>query len=305
MTEKEIEEKIHKMMADGDTEDALNALIEHLKAIDSPYHEAAILLSGRLKQWQRDNMLGVQQSSQELRRIEMSILNLLNGDEAGILESDTSTGATSIAGRNSNNTVIYVVSAIALAAILGLIYVFVIDHQSGDEQAAQTAPTTIEDSSNGNNSNTALNEVITAAEWPAIRYRHKMSPGDTLLQGERFIAGNGSHHLRITSTGDLVVEKIEDEQKRVVQRIYTFPTAGRFPIGDNRPEVSLLSFQKDCNICLILSTGTERCLTNGQDELAGIYDPSQECSNTLEMQDNGELTLFSAEGVELWSSAEE
>lgn len=70
-------EKIKAHIAKGETEKAINLLVDYTEESNSPRHKDAILLSGQFRQWKREITLGVQQSSGELRRIEMAIMDLV------------------------------------------------------------------------------------------------------------------------------------------------------------------------------------------------------------------------------------
>ncbi len=78
----EIIEKIRNHIAKGETENAIKLLVDYTNDTQSPKHDEAVLLSGQFKQWKRQANLGVEQSKSDLRRIEMSILNILQEKKA-------------------------------------------------------------------------------------------------------------------------------------------------------------------------------------------------------------------------------
>lgn len=72
-----ITKKIQECIADGDTESAVEALVEYMESAGGEQYDNAILLSGQYRKWKRGEMLGLEQPNSELRRIEMSILAIL------------------------------------------------------------------------------------------------------------------------------------------------------------------------------------------------------------------------------------
>ena len=89
----EIIEKIRNHIAKGETENAIKLLVDYTNETQSPKHDEAVLLSGQFKQWKRQANLGVEQSKSDLRRIEMSILNILQEKKA-IKEEEASATVT-------------------------------------------------------------------------------------------------------------------------------------------------------------------------------------------------------------------
>ena len=75
-------QKVRDHIAKGETEKAISALVNYTKINQSLAHDNALLLSGQFRQWKREDMLGVEQSDNELRRIEMSILSVLKNINA-------------------------------------------------------------------------------------------------------------------------------------------------------------------------------------------------------------------------------
>ncbi len=74
----EIAHQIKTLLAKGETEKALDLLLENADALDNTAQQQIFLLSGQYKQWKRERMLGIEQSSSELRRIELAIMELLD-----------------------------------------------------------------------------------------------------------------------------------------------------------------------------------------------------------------------------------
>ena len=70
-------DKIKTHIANGETEEAIQLLVKYTKDTNSPKYDDAVLLSGQYQQWRRETALGVQQSSNDLRRIELTIMDIL------------------------------------------------------------------------------------------------------------------------------------------------------------------------------------------------------------------------------------
>ncbi|MCB9354561.1 MAG: hypothetical protein H6575_08335 [Lewinellaceae bacterium] len=145
--------RIEDLIANGDTEDAILALVEFTKNSSSAHYEDAVLLSGQFRQWKRENMLGVQQSGNELRRIEMGILSILKSDSkqgqgqkhhaAPVSSTHTSMEASTSrqssgerhTGSSGNNNAIYIIGGILLLLAAGVIAWLVMG--KNDQQANQ------------------------------------------------------------------------------------------------------------------------------------------------------------------------
>ena len=74
-------EEIKNHIAKGEPDKAIKLLLNYSKENIPDIHDEALLLSGQYRQWKRGITLGVEQSSAELRRIEVGVLDLLNNQE--------------------------------------------------------------------------------------------------------------------------------------------------------------------------------------------------------------------------------
>lgn len=72
-------EQIKRLISNGETEKALTLLLEYAKEKGGDTEQQALLLSGQFKQWKRSNVIGVEQSKSDLRRIEFGVLQALEG----------------------------------------------------------------------------------------------------------------------------------------------------------------------------------------------------------------------------------
>ncbi|MEM9887271.1 MAG: hypothetical protein AAF849_15365 [Bacteroidota bacterium] len=78
MEHKAVKSQVKKHIAKGETEEALDVLLEYSEEIDDPTHDEIVLLSGQFAQWKREKMLGIHQTSSELRRIELAIMEIVD-----------------------------------------------------------------------------------------------------------------------------------------------------------------------------------------------------------------------------------
>ena len=128
----EIIEKIRNYIAKGETENAIKLLVDYTNETQSPKHDEAVLLSGQFKQWKRQANLGLEQSNSDLRRIEMSILNILQEKRAIKEEETLSTEARKTAAvsastsktmpafepkKSNSRPLVYGIFALLLAAV--------------------------------------------------------------------------------------------------------------------------------------------------------------------------------------------
>ncbi len=74
-------EQIKNHIAKGEPDKAIKSLLQYTKEQRPKSHDEALLLSGQYRQWKRGVTLGVESSSNELRRIEMSVMDILNDHE--------------------------------------------------------------------------------------------------------------------------------------------------------------------------------------------------------------------------------
>lgn len=74
-------DQIKNHIAKGEPDKAIKLLLEYTKEHRPKSHDEALLLSGQYRQWKREVTLGVEHSSNELRRIEMCVMEVLNDKE--------------------------------------------------------------------------------------------------------------------------------------------------------------------------------------------------------------------------------
>lgn len=317
MTKSQTISQIQAQLAEGNTEKALELLMQFLKDKSSPQHENAILLSGQYKQWKRDNMLGVEQSHQELRRIEVSILEMLK--EEGELPATavpaepsarnvqiTPSTAQRMVALSRNNSVWIGMGAALLVMLLGWLWLGNTGEVDGlDESPAAQAEKTATDTlaTKGimeiqGTQDASPEEVYVVANWPITKYHRRMAVGDTLLFDERMVSGNGAYQLRYKQSAGLVIEKIIDVDRRRVSLAYILPRSATFSPPAPLDKANFLLFKEDCNLCAYMQSKAF-CLTDGRDDRKNIV--GKDCKE-LELQDNGRLILFDGSNQELWAS---
>ncbi len=122
-----IADDIKKHIAKGDTEKALELLVNFTRDNVPEKHDEAVLLSGQYRQWKREMTLGVQQSTSELRRIELGIMNVLQKDKPAVKATPaTSRTRTAPAGnppKKSGKTLL-IVGAMGLLFLLAGYFMF-------------------------------------------------------------------------------------------------------------------------------------------------------------------------------------
>jgi len=130
-----------------------------------------------------------------------------------------------------------------------------------------------------------------------LKYQTTMKPGEKLLEGEKLVSANGKYQLRGTKDGNFVIEEIQNSAQCKYRLAYTFPLSG--PIN-NPPQVSWLSFNMDCNICIGSKQNKGYCITDGLD--ANVY-IAYKCQKAV-LTDDGRLVLMDAQGGEIWTLPE-
>ncbi|MEL7220663.1 MAG: hypothetical protein AAGJ93_05045, partial [Bacteroidota bacterium] len=145
MNQTEAIKKIRASLEDGKTEDALEQLVQFLKGVNAPSQDDAILLLGQFKQWQRESRIGAQQSNEELRRIELSIMEMIRDEDLTTSSvgqrryGSTQTGHSN-QGNNKTNSFLYTIIG-GLVVLVGVMFFIM---SSDDKQKNDPIPTPTE-----------------------------------------------------------------------------------------------------------------------------------------------------------------
>ncbi len=132
----------------------------------------------------------------------------------------------------------------------------------------------------------------------------KPATGDIRLKpGEKMISGNGEYHMRITSDGRMVIEKIlattECGGKTVVtesREIWETPKG----VDSNWENKTSFKFGYDCNICFLsLEKNRHWCATFGAKD--SMYNKISSCKK-LVLTDDGRLVIVGQDDQEIWTS---
>lgn len=224
MESNEIIEQIKEYIAKGKTDKALEALVEYTKDNNLSSHDEAILLSGQFSQWKRENMLGVQQSHSELRRIEMTMMDILQGNEDVYKESSiakkksdtptpvvSSTTSSSSAGSNMGKIIAGVVAVAAIALAL-----WYFSSKGGDgttDQADVTKTETTSPTSTPGTSTTTTNTPTSQPTTSGVPAPSPLpiKPGQELQVNVPYITANGDYYLMFQADGNVVVKTTKDE----------------------------------------------------------------------------------------------
>ena len=125
--------KIRDHIAKGETDKAITLLMEYTQQENSPFKDDAVLISGQYRQWKREINLGIEQSSSDLRRIELSIMELLNQKETAAPAVERPSYVPPSPASNSpekSNKKYLIYGAVSLALLL---VVFAIGSMGGDD----------------------------------------------------------------------------------------------------------------------------------------------------------------------------
>lgn len=235
----EVAKKVQDLIAEGQTEEAIHALMEYTKITDSPQHEDALLLSGQFRQWKRENMLGVEQSSSELRRIEMSILTILKGsvmDEKSPTGTATAPISAPSVKHSSGDSSIKKMAPI-IGGVLGLIAVIIVVwslmSDSSSKPAAQNEPAVAlnqsdktgttqppagsnpaESTSSAPNQQQAAPAATSVTTEPPANADYSKLPipaGTNLAVGKKFFTPDKKYFLSFGEDGNLCVRRAGNE----------------------------------------------------------------------------------------------
>lgn len=176
--------QIKKWIAQGETEKAVEALLEYARSKGGDAERQALLLSGQFRQWKREQTLGIQQSNNELRRIELSIMELLDDN----LSSTTNTytpAAPQQVQPTSNRLTSVLLGVFALVAVVFAVLYFsnAFSGNTQDNSMQQNEPVTANDNGAAETGNeTATGDVTpeTPAE-PPFKYKTVVLAGKTWM----------------------------------------------------------------------------------------------------------------------------
>ncbi|NNF33657.1 MAG: hypothetical protein HKN68_06095 [Saprospiraceae bacterium] len=226
MEPNEIIEQIKEYIAKGKTEKALEALVEYTKENNLPTHDEAILLSGQFSQWKRENMLGVQQSHSELRRIEMTMMDILQGNQDVYKESSVAkkksespkpivTSPTTSNSSDSNMGKI-IAGVIAVAAIALAIWYFSSKGGDGatDQEDVTKTETTTPPSTPGTSTTTTTPPSQPNTSGVPAPSPLPIKPGQELQVDVPYKTANGDYYLMFQADGNVVVKTTEEESFR-------------------------------------------------------------------------------------------
>lgn len=197
MQQQDIIQKIQDLIAEGETEEAVNAMVAFAKANNPDIHEDVILLSGQYKQWKRENMLGIEQSDSELHRIQMGLLELLRN---GQLPADRDGGRLPRAAASRSGGSALQKKLPLIGGVLGIVAVVIvlwmaIGGKDADVPAADTPeqPVVSEPSSN-------------------IHFtRLQINPGTVLVKDQRYPTADNRFYLVFQEDGNLCVQNSTDD----------------------------------------------------------------------------------------------
>jgi len=144
-------DKIRDFIAKGETEKAVELLVQYTKENKPTLQKEAVLLSSRFQQWKRSVTIGINESSNDLRHIENNILTLLEdtpteeitttvlAEETTTTEPKTQSAAPISPPQKSSNWMPVVIGLLGLGALLMVgFWMFGNDHHSDDHSHDKT-----------------------------------------------------------------------------------------------------------------------------------------------------------------------
>jgi hypothetical protein len=211
MDTKDVISRIKDLIGKGQTEKAIDALVKYTKDTDSHLHDEVVLLSGQYKQWKRENVLGVQQTNSELRRIEMGIMNILQDktDNPNGIDSafkDPVVVKTAAIKEKKSNMPAIIGGAAALLLVAFAAWYFMSGNNDGNSTGKEdTSITSKEDGTP--KKETGTNN--TASNSNAIK---GLAPGNVFEVNKKYPSNNGTFYLKFQDDGNLTVKHISDDR---------------------------------------------------------------------------------------------
>ncbi|MEZ4688028.1 MAG: hypothetical protein R3B47_18790 [Bacteroidia bacterium] len=213
MNAQETVKKIQEYISKGETEQALAALVTITESTDSPLHEDVVLLSGQYQKWKKDSLLGIEQSSHELRRIEMGILELLKDEQIPAevdnslieeIEKELEASQHNISHlqktyrAGNKNTVPILVGLIGLLAIAATTW-FILSRNGQNTPPQEQISTQVQPPSNSNHA-------------PGIHFTRFLIPAGTeLIKEKRYPSADNRFYLIFQEDGNLCVYTSADK----------------------------------------------------------------------------------------------
>lgn len=282
-------QQIEDHLSKGETEEALELLLEYTQESDNPSHDEAILLSGQFKQWKRENMLGIQQSNSELRRIEATVLEILTGRapvDVPLTQAQTSTPVASSSPSSKSNILPIITGALgALVLVFGVWYVY----NTSSESPSTDQPTSPQ---------TEISPVPTPSSTPVEEapdeiIKNHISAGEVLNMEELLYSANKKFFLKVQDDGNLVVYQVLNDSKE-------------HPIWSTNTQSSYVSnvtlnMQTDGNLVLELDSEA-KWASQTQVSFDDKFGKTEYKPIKMELKNSGNLVLISATGKEVWSS---
>ena len=154
-------DKIRDFIAKGETEKAVELLVQYTREQKPTLQNDAVLLSSRYQQWKRNVTIGISESSNDLRHIENNILTLLENSSSVSSPIQKTTTATpqhipaTTSPQQSSNLMPIVIGLLGLGALIMMgFWMFGSDHADDKTQAEKTTTTVVKPAPNNTNTNT-------------------------------------------------------------------------------------------------------------------------------------------------------
>ena len=199
--------KIQEHLSNGETEKAIELLVEATKTVNEEQHENAVLLSGQFSQWKRQKMLGIIESDSELRRIEMSILTILKGED---IPSTPTLSTTSNNKKKNKNWLAYAGVGLGALALILVVWWHYSDTKVRPELNATPPTSTSTNVSPGTSTgSTSLPSSTAVINKVSIL---PLTEGMELEIGKRYYTDDEKYHLVFQDDGNLAVYETQGHQ---------------------------------------------------------------------------------------------
>lgn len=204
MLHSEIVQEIEALIQKGKTEKAIDALVESTKDSDSLHHDNAVLISGQFNQWKRNKMLGIEQSNEELHRIELAILTLLKEKELP-QEQEFSARIQSSSPSSLKKHLPLIAAILGGLSLLAVVWILAEDR--GEHKAAAETVEINKSTKNKQEDKTGNTfDILTVVSMLNI------NAGTELEVDERFYTQDEKHYLVFQPDGNLVVYQSQEDR---------------------------------------------------------------------------------------------
>lgn len=322
MQPKEIKTRIKKHIARGETEEAINLLLNYSEEIGCATQDEIILISGQYMQWQREKMLGVEPSSAEVRRIQMALLEIVDKRLGKNLRHtrpapSTAQQSSSVSPPKSKNNLVPILIGVAFVIAIGVGAVVFMNNGQGSTQASLESAKVVDESkanqdaakeegktekeaignSEKNKSNqtpkqenpstqntsTSTKKTTQQPSVPKTKAPTKRPPRKVLTRGQRL--NEGEEMTSPNGTYNLIVQ---DNGDLAIYKNELMPVWATMTSGNGR------------GAKLVLENSGNLVLYNGRGKI--IWASETTGGVKLNLENSGKIVLYDSAGKVIWES---